>query len=213
MEVALRSRIRKTFPIIFEIIFYGLKFRSVGRNVWTSKGRLNVAAQWGTLWSPMGKRAPIWTNVAATVSTWTSSPTSTTSNASQTAAASKLVWTPKDLSPAIARNWAKNNIYRTSYHNLFFRVRKMASLGVIGKLWGDAASYGNLLWFQKIEAISVDSLDFLESENPFLSFFVHKMERKGNRKAKTTSFFFAKKLFNCDNLFPTFLFSENFLKS
>ena len=45
--------------------------------------------------------------------------------------------------------------YSTSSHNLFFGSEKN------GKLWGDAASYGDLLWFQKIEAISIDFLDFL----------------------------------------------------
>ena len=35
--------------------------------------------------------------------------------------------------------------YSTSPHNLFFRVQKKASNGLIGKLWGDAASYGDLL--------------------------------------------------------------------
>ena len=64
-------------------------------------------------------------------------------------------------------------------------IGKAASYGVIGKLWGDAASYGDLLWFQKIEAIPVDFLAFLESKNRVLAYFVtHRKERKGNRKAK-----------------------------
>ena len=36
----------------------------------------------------------------------------------------------------------------------------------------------------KIEAIPVDFLDFLESKNRFLAFFVQKMERKGNIMTK-----------------------------
>ena len=49
---------------------------------------------------------------------------------------------------------------------------------MIGKLWGDAASYGDLLWFQKIEAIPVDFLDFLESKNEFLAFLYTKRKEK-----------------------------------
>ena len=74
--------------------------------------------------------------------------------------------------------------YCTSSHNLVFSVRKTAIYWVIGKLWDDAASYGDLLWFQKIEAIPVDFPDFLESRNRLLEFFEHKWERKGNTKAK-----------------------------
>ena len=52
------------------------------------------------------------------------------------------------------------------------------------QVMGLSASYGDLLRYQKIEAISVVFLVFLDSENRFMAFFVHKMERKGKMKAK-----------------------------
>ena len=69
-------------------------------------------------------------------------------------------------------------LYSTFPHNLFFQVRKTASYGAIAKLWGDAASYGDLLRFHKIEAIPVDFLAFLESKNRFLAFLYTKWREK-----------------------------------
>ena len=49
---------------------------------------------------------------------------------------------------------------------------------------GGSASYETPTMISEIEHISVDFLDFLDVKNRFHAFFVHKMERKANRRLK-----------------------------
>ena len=49
-----------------------------------------------------------------------------------------------------------------------------------------ASSYGGLLWFQKILAISVDFPDFKENKSRFNAFFGHIMKRKAKKRLKLT---------------------------
>ena len=128
-----------------------------------------------------------------------------------------------------------NNSLTPLPHSVIFQKYFLKSVGR-NKLFFQgqkkAATYGRLrqlmtylLWFLKIESISVDFL----VKNRFHAFLWHKMERKSNRRLKLSeeetprkkqkqekrmSFFVCKKLNNSLTPLPKFvIFQKYFLKS